>query len=96
MPTDDEMKEAVKNLECCQNKVDYVITHAAPEASMNIFHPYHPDEKPLNNFWEWIRENVGYRHWYMGHLHIDEDLWRHQTVLWFELRDMEINESVEA
>lgn len=95
MPTDTEMKEAVSNLEKCNYEVDYIITHAAPEETMCIFHPNHPEEKPLNNFLEWVRENVKYKHWYMGHLHRDEDLWRHQTILWFQLRNMETNETVE-
>lgn len=94
MPTDDEMKEAVKNLERHNNKVDYIVTHTAPEDTMNIFHPYHEEEKPLNNFLEWVRENVEYKHWYMGHLHRSEDLWRHQTILWFQLRNMVTNEIV--
>lgn len=62
---------------------------------MNIFHPDHIHEKPLNNFLEYIRETVEYRHWYFGHLHQDEDLFRHQTVLWFQLRDMLTNEIIE-
>ena len=94
MPSDDEMKEAIKNLERHDNKVDYIITHAAPKDTMNIFHPYHPEEKPLNNFLEWVRENTEYKHWYMGHLHRDEHLWRHQTILLFGLRNMETNEVV--
>lgn len=95
MPTDDEMKEAIANLKRYDNKVDYIITHAAPEDTMSIFHPYHPEEKPLNNFLEWIRENVEYKHFYMGHLHRDEDIWRHQTILWFQLRNMITNEIIE-
>lgn len=96
MPTDSEMKEAIENLKRYDNKVDYIITHTAPEDTMNIFHPYHPEERPLNNFLEWVRENIEYKHWYMGHLHRDEDLWRHQTILLFELRNMETNEVVET
>lgn len=95
MPTDDEMKEAVTNLTKHNNVVDYIITHAAPEDTMNLFHPDHPKEKPLNNFLEWVRENVEYKHWYMGHLHQDKDIWRNQTILWFELRNMETNEVIE-
>ncbi len=95
MPTDDEMKEAIANLEKHGNKVDYILTHAAPEETMCIFHTYHPEEKPLNNFLEWVRENVEYKHWYMGHLHRDEDIWRHQTILWFQLRNMLTNEIIE-
>lgn len=95
MPTDAEMKEAIDNLERVNNKVDYIFTHAAPEETMCIFHPNHPEEKSLNNFLEWVRENVEYRHWYMGHLHRDEDVWRHQTILWFDVRNIETNESIE-
>lgn len=95
MPTDEEMQEAIANLDRYHNKVDFVITHAAPEDTMSLFYPNHPEEKPLNNFLEWVRENVEYKHWYMGHLHLDEDVWRHQTILWFQLRNMENNEVVE-
>ena len=53
-------------------------------------------EEPLNNFLEWVRENVTYDHWYMGHLHKDLDLWRDQTIVWFAIRKMETNEVVDA
>lgn len=95
MPTDAEMKEAIDNLGRVDNKVDYIFTHAAPEETMCIFHPNHPEEKPLNNFLEWVCENVTYRHWYMGHLHRDEDVWRHQTILWFDVRNIETNELID-
>ena len=92
MPTDEEMKEAIRNLERCGNKVDYIVTHAAPEDTMNLFYPDHKEEKPLNNFLEWVRESVEYKHWWFGHLHFNKDLKRNQTVLWFELRLMKTNE----
>ena len=94
MPTDLEMKEAADNLAKHNNEVDFILTHAAPEDTMNIFHKYHPNEKALNNFLEWVRENVKYRHWWFGHLHLDEDLWRKQTVLWFSVRNMINNEDI--
>lgn len=95
MPSEEEFKEAEMNLKRVGHEVDYIITHAAPEDTMNMFHPWHPDESRLNGFLEWIRETVKYRHWYFGHLHEDCDLWRHQTVLWYEVRDMLTNEKVE-
>lgn len=95
MPTDEQMAEANRNLERVNHKVDYIITHAAPEETMNLFFPYHVDEKALNNFLEWVRESTEYKHWYFGHLHFDEDLFRHQTCLWFQLRDMETNDIIE-
>jgi len=91
MPTEEEKDEAISNLEAVNYKVDYIITHAAPEDTMSIFHPDHVHEMPLNGFLEYIREKTTYSHWYMGHLHRDEDVWRHQTVLWFSVRNMEDN-----
>ena len=38
---------------------------------------------------EYVRENVKYKHWYMGHLHRDEDIWENQTILWFDVIDIE-------
>lgn len=92
MPNKAEMDEAIQNLQKTGWEVDYVITHAAPEETMSIFHPVHTHEMPLNGFLEYIRERLRYKHWYMGHLHRDEDIWRHQTILWFSLRNMENNE----
>ena len=95
MPTDDEMKEAISNLEKYNNEVDYIITHAASEGIMCLFYPNHPKEKPLNEFLEWVRESVTYKHWYMGHLHRDKDIWKNHSILWFDVRNMETNESME-
>ena len=94
MPSKEEYDEAHNNLELADYEVDYIITHAAPEDTMSIFHPFHSEERELNFFLEWVRENVNYRHWYFGHLHEDCDLWRHQTVLWFDIRNIETNESI--
>ena len=49
MPTDAKMKEAIENLKKVDNKV--IITHAAPEETMCIFHPNHPEEIVLKIFW---------------------------------------------
>lgn len=94
MPSEAEYAEADENLKKAGYEVDYIITHAAPEDTMSMFHPYHPDERKHNFYLEWVREHVKYRHWYFGHLHEDCDLWRHQTVLWFDVRNMVTNESI--
>ena len=94
MPNEDEYNEAEANLRKVNFKVDYILTHTAPEETMSIFHPFHPEEARLNSFLEWVRENTEYKHWYFGHLHRNEDLWRKQTVLWFDVRNMQTNESV--
>ena len=95
MPDYAEYNEAIANLEATNFEVDYIITHAAPEDTMCMFHPRHEKKYPLNNFLEWVRKNTKYKHWYFGHLPVDEDLWRNQTALWFDVRNIEISESVD-
>ena len=95
MPTDAEMAEGNRNLEKHNYEVDYILTHTAPEKTMSLFFPEHEHEKRLNNYLEYVRENVKYKHWYMGHLHREEDLSRNQTILWFSVRDMLTNEVLE-
>ena len=88
MPTDAEMEEGNRNLEANNYEVDYILTHTAPEDTMTLFHPSHEHEKRLNNYLEYVREHTKYKHWYMGHLHRDEDVWRHQSILWFDVRNL--------
>ena len=89
MPTDDEFNEAERNLNAHDRKVNYIITHAAPEDTMNLFHPEHAKEKPLNTYLEYLRETITYDHWFMGHLHQDKDLWRNQSILWYDIRKID-------
>jgi len=93
MPSEEEYEEARKNLARVDYQVDVVLSHALPEESMNIFHPYHPHEQKLNVFLEWVRESTKYKHWFCGHLHRDEDIWKHITILFRDVRNMETNES---
>lgn len=94
MPSESEYEEAKRNLKKVNYNVDYIITHAAPDDTMCIFHPEHNEEIELNFFLEWVRENVSYKHWYMGHLHLDKSLWRQQTVLYYDVIDVETNQRI--
>lgn len=86
-PSAEEYREAKRSLERCNYKVDIILTHTAPFETMHLAAPeYEADE--LNHFLDWIRKHVSYRRWYMGHLHMDQDLWDRQTVLWHEVREI--------
>lgn len=89
MPSEAEYSEARVNLQRHHFAVDYVLTHAAPEDTMSMFHHHHPEEQPLNNFLEWVRESTTYKRWLFGHLHMDEDLWRRQTCVYRKVHVIE-------
>lgn len=90
LPSDDEYEEGLLNLKANDYKVDYILTHTAPSETMSIFYSIDPHEKKLNEYLEYVRELTfsHYKHWIFGHLHMDEDLWRRQTVVYFDVIDL--------
>lgn len=93
MPSDQEMKEGIENLARYGNCVDYIISHAAPERINFLFHKWNIDnpEAPLNNYLQWVYDNVSFKHWYFGHHHRDDDVRDDVTVLFFEVREVRTN-----
>ena len=86
MPSKEEYTIAEMNLDLCGRKVDYIITHTAPEETMCVLRPFHEPERELNNYLEYVRETVAHKHWYMGHLHKDMAIWRNQTIVYQDIR----------
>ncbi len=82
MPSEAEYETARRTLAACGHRVDFILTHTAPEETMRHYHPTHPAERPLNAFLEWVAGSTDYGHWYIGHFHRDEALWRRQTVVY--------------
>lgn len=82
LPSKEEYEEAMENLEKHGFEVDYIITHAAPEGTMNSIFPNHEPEKELNLFLEQVRERTKYIHWYFGHLHMEGSYPNDQTMLY--------------
>lgn len=93
MPTDAKMKEAIENMKKVDNKVDY--NSCCSRRNYVYLSSESSGGDSIKNFLEWVREDGVYRHWYMDHLHRSEDVWRHQTILWFDVRNIETNESIE-
>lgn len=95
LPTEEEYEEALRNLAAHGNRVDVIISHAAPEETMQRFvqtgvisHRY-LQESRLNVFLENVRQTVEHRHYYFGHMHIDRQLFRNQTALYYDVYRLE-------
>ena len=95
MPTKEEMEEGMKNLEANNYEVDVILSHTLPETYMCRYHPFHEPEKRLNDYLEEVRKKANYKHWYMGHLHRDEEVGKKDVILWFNVRDMLTGELME-
>ena len=97
MPSEEEYKNAEKNLQKVDYQVDYIITHTAPSESVYYLSVMQRlavnknvvEEQPLNTFLDHIRQQVTYKHWYFGHFPIDIELWRNQTAVLSSIRELE-------
>ncbi len=81
LPSDEEYEEARKNLEEHNNKVDYIITHAAPTPIQDVYSPFPFEKDRLTDFLQTVRETVGFGRWYFGHYHTDAEYDGRFTIL---------------
>lgn len=71
VPNYKECEEGFQNLEKNDWKVDYVITHTGPEDVLKVGMPtVIPD--PTARYLNAVMNNVQFKHWYFGHMHIDK------------------------
>ena len=68
------MQEGIKNLERCGWKVDYVITHCPPASIIALLGRGVYKQDRLTQYLEEIRQKMEYRHWFMGHMHVNEQI----------------------
>lgn len=88
MPSQWEYDEARANLRDAGMRVDFVLTHAAPQAVMDEIGLSNPDESPLNLFLNWVKDNVAYKRWYFGHMHVDASLEGNLYAMFMTVREL--------
>lgn len=96
MPTEEEYQNGLKNLERVNFEVDIIITHTAPSDSIyylstiSAFHvnKIEMNEMPLNSFFNNIQGKVSYKNWFFGHFHCDRKIWKGQTALYNEVKEI--------
>lgn len=84
MPTDEQLKYAVDNLQNAGKKIDIIITHEAP-ASVKRLIRRDCEINDLNIFLDTLLHNVKYSKWYFGSLHTDRTLSNQMTCVWQEI-----------
>lgn len=75
VPSLDELKTAVQNLKKVNYKVDYILTHTAPNlvfkqsvVPIKLIQDFHD---PVMDMLDIFYKKVQFRNWYCGHYHID-------------------------
>jgi DNA repair exonuclease SbcCD nuclease subunit len=73
MPSQKEYQEALNNLLASGWKVDYVVTHCAPNSIQRQVNTGY-EENGLTSFFESIKEKLLFKRWFFGHYHVDQQV----------------------
>lgn len=75
LPSDDEYRNAEENLKKADYKVDYVISHCAPQSVVNSIYTYHKEESNrLTLYFDELSKRLTFKKWYFGHYHNDKQI----------------------
>ncbi len=75
LPCDEEYRLGAQSLKDAGFKVDYILTHTAPnELIRHLGFSPDPHDAELTGYLEWIMFETDFKHWYFGHFHIEKTI----------------------
>lgn len=74
LPSINEMKFAVENLNKVDRKVDYIITHEPPAKVKGLFNDRIDNINTLNRYFDEVSEYVECKRWFFGSVHKDRKI----------------------
>ena len=87
LPAKEEYDAATANLQARGMRVDYILTHTAPQTLIQFMKKWPDDhDRELTGYLDWIYHEVSFRRWYFGHFHDDAELeafGKKATMLYF-------------
>ena len=92
-PTRKQTERAFDNLQAVNWQVKYVVTHTGPRTILNymgkaVTRDVYKDSTAV--FLEQIYEKLNYKHWYFGHIHIDQTINGNISCLFNRVKEVEI------
>lgn len=72
VPNEEEINQALENLERVGNKVDYIITHEPPTLINEFIEIGTNHTSYISSFFDGLRESVEFEKWFFGKLHINK------------------------
>jgi hypothetical protein len=91
LPNKVEMEEGLINLKKHNNKVDYILTHDAPNKYLDFGykHDIHTEDTEFKRYLEHIDNTIEFKHWYFGHHHEDIEIDFKHTVVFNKIIKLE-------
>lgn len=73
IPSQAEYDEALHNLEASDRKVDFVLSHCAPDSVQHWINPLFEHDR-LTFFLETVKQDLNYNAWFFGHYHVNKNI----------------------
>lgn len=91
LPSQVEYARAIRNLEKHNYKVDYILTHTAPRDIVSRIFNFETNEaeQELIATLQFIDNHTQYKHWYFGHVHLDNGIDQKHTALYKQIIKIE-------
>ena len=89
LPTQDEMKNGINNLEKVNYKVDYIITHCCPTSVQAILSGGTYKKDYLTDYLQEISEKCEFKKWYFGHYHDNRQIDSKYILLYEDIVPLE-------
>lgn len=96
LPNENEYDSGLNNLINADFKVDYIITHTCQRRLVKKLGQRHKaiEEIKLQNYIQWIVDNVEYKKHYFGHWHMDKKISESDIAIFNNIRNMHTDEVV--
>ena len=72
LPSQEEMNRGLRELERHRNRVDYIVSHCAPQDVLSAAGFF--DSNPLTLYFNTIARNTEFKKWFFGHYHDNRQL----------------------
>lgn len=89
IPNSVEKQGAIENLDKNDWKVDYVITHCAPDKILDDLEIRYDGHDSVTEFLDTIDNRLEFRHWYFGHYHMDKKIDDKHTLIFDRIEKIE-------
>lgn len=84
LPNEEEMQRGLDNLKENNNKVDFIISHCAPQSIADIIGCGLYQEDILTDYFEKIKNTVHFTKWIFGHYHDDIKFLDNYILLYYQ------------
>lgn len=74
LPSDEEIQSAENNLKKVDYKVDYVLSHCAPQSVVSFMYMCPVDSDKLTLWFEDLQGRLDFKKWFFGHYHEDKKI----------------------